>query len=116
MATISDIDGTLLNKGVQPIPKVIQFVETQSPPLYIITARPETDRTNTIVALQRAKVRYTRLMMANKGENPIDSKRRNATEVMNSNTVNVAVDNDPAIRSMYQSLGILKVIDPGSLK
>lgn len=110
MAIICDIDGTLLNKGVQPITKVVDYINKQKD-VYLVTARPEAERARTVAALRSAGIKYSQLLMKPKGQDDIPSKMLHVRHIP---SVTLAIDNDPATRAAYQKLGIA-TMDPKSI-
>lgn len=112
MGVIVDIDGTLLIRGVMPIAKTISAVNLNKD-VYLVTGRPESERAKTVLALKTARVSYKALLMNNTGSNvpamQIRSKRANAIRIMARNTITQAIDDNPAAREMYKSLGIANV-------
>jgi ribonucleotide monophosphatase NagD (HAD superfamily) len=113
MSIIVDIDGTMLARGKTPIRHVIDYVNSQGT-VYVITARPESRRAETVAALRSAGVHYNRLLMNSVGpthKDGIESKRRHARSLSG---VTEAIDNDAGVRRMYESLG-LKAVNPSSV-
>lgn len=113
---VSDIDGTVLYNGVQPMKKTIDFLKQNSSryKIVLITARPESKRDSTVAALRKAGVPYDRLMMNNVGpshRDGLESKRKNISSI---GRVVLAIDNDTDVRSLYTGLGI-KAVSPSKL-
>ena len=113
---VSDIDGTILYNGIQPIKKTIDFLKQNSSKykVVLITARPEAKRDSTVSALRKAGVSYDRLMMNNVGpshRDGLESKKKNISSI---GKVVLAIDNDADVRSLYSSLGV-KAISPSKL-
>ena len=115
MGMIVDIDGTILFQGVKPMVKTIRNINLENN-VFLITGRPESDRAKTIVALKAARISYRALLMNNTGSDApamqIRSKRMNAMRVMAHNPITKAIDDNPAAREMYKSLGIANVTAP----
>ena len=113
MATIVDIDDTLLRYGTQPIKRVIEYVNALPGAIYIVTGRPESTRRDTIRALRSAGVKYSRLFM-----NPYSTRESNKhkAEIARrlKGSVNLAIDNDAGARAAYSREGI-KAKDPATL-
>ena len=113
MATIVDIDDTLLRNGTQPIKRVIDYVNALPGAIYIVTGRPESTRKNTVQALRNAGVKYSRLIM-----NPYGTKDSNKhkAEVARrlKGSVSLAIDNDAGARAAYAKEGI-RTKDPATL-
>ena len=115
MAIICDIDNTLLRNGIQPIQKTIDVINRQGQ-VYLITGRSEADRAKTVLALRAAKIRYITLMMNSIGptaQEQLRSKRINASRLMGTKSITMAIDDDNMAQTMYRSLGIKSVMGPG---
>jgi len=113
MAVIVDIDGTLLAYGNKPIKRVIDHVNSLGT-VYIVTARPESRRADTVRSLRDAGIKYNRLLMNSVGpthKDGVESKRRHAKDLSG---VTEAIDNDADVRRMYQQEGI-KATNPSSI-
>ena len=113
MATIVDIDDTLLRNGTQPVKRVIDYVNALPGSIIIVTGRPKSQRKETVAALRAAGVRYSRLIM-NPGSTKDTAKYKYEIEVKLRNTVSLAIDNDPTMRAAYEKAGI-KTKDPAKL-
>jgi len=112
---ICDIDGTLLN-GSDLINKTWDYVQSLNGALYLVTARPESQRDETVADLSAAGVTYSRLIMKPlASDDSVDYKRATAEELLATKGVIVAVENDPATREAYASLGI-KVVNPSDIE
>lgn len=112
MATIVDIDGTLLAYGDKPMKRVIDYVNSLDN-VYIVTARQESRRYETARALKRAGVKYNRLLMNSVGpshKDGLESKRRHAQQI----NAKDAIENDADARRIYESLGI-NAVSPSSI-
>ncbi len=115
---IVDIDGTLLQNGVQPMQKVIDYVNNDYSEylVVVVTARLETDREATVAALSDAGFKYDRLIM--KQDETVDSSeyKKGVAEALiaDGKTINEAIENDADARDAYTQLGI-KAIDPNEL-
>lgn len=113
MATIVDIDDTLLRYGTRPIQRTIEYVNSLPGAIYIVTGRPESTRRETVRALRAAGVKYSRLIM-----NPYGTKDSNKhkAEVARrlKGSVDLAIDNDSGARAAYAKEGI-KTKDPETL-
>jgi len=109
---VCDIDDTLLHDGVYPIPKTIKFLNAQGQPIVIITARPESERDRTMIALHKAGVKFTKLLMKRPGLTDAASKLENVRSLQG---VTLAIDNNPDMRAAYKSIGI-PVLDPATIK
>ena len=105
MATIVDIDDTLLRNGTQPIKHVIDYVNGLKGEIYIVTGRPESMRDKTISALHAAGVRYSRLIMNPYGTKDSNKHKAEVASKLNAK-VSLAIDNDAGARAAYSKFGI----------
>lgn len=115
MSIIVDLDDTLIRNGVYPITKTIAKVNALPGPIVIITGRPENERAKTTATLNRLGIHYSKLLMNNlmpDHAGQLSSKAEHARSL--KGTATLAIDNDPASRHIYSSLGI-KAIDPKDL-
>lgn len=106
---IVDIDNTIIKNGIYPIKKMIDYVNdlAKTNKIYIITGRPESDRSETTKTLKKAGVKYNRLMMNNIGNNKesqLESKRKHAKSIKEK--VILAIDDNPKARNVYKEIGI----------
>lgn len=106
---IVDIDNTIIKNGIYPIKKMIDYVNelAKTNKIYIITGRPESDRSETTKTLKKAGVKYNRLMMNNIGNNKesqLESKRKHAQSIKEK--VMLAIDDNPKARNVYKEIGI----------
>ena len=115
---IVDIDGTLLENGVKPIQKVIDYVNYDYPEcvVAIVTGRLEADREATIAALSAVGVKYDQLIM--KQDDKIDTAeyKKGVAEgfIADGKSIDKAIDNDSAARDAYKELGI-DAVSPNEL-
>ena len=114
MATIIDIDDTLLRNGTQPIQRVIDYVNSLPGDKYIVTGRPESTRAETVRALKSARVRYTRLYM-NPYSTSNSNKHKGEIAQKLKGKVSLAIENNPSQRAIYSRYGI-KTMDPSTIK
>lgn len=114
MATIVDIDDTLLRNGSQPIQRVIDYVNSLPGPKYIVTGRPASTRAETVRALKSAGVKYSRLYM-NPYSTSNSNKHKEEIGRKLKGKVNLAIENNPEQRAIYSRLGI-KTKDPATIK
>jgi len=106
-AIICDIDDTLLTAGTRPIRAVIDYVNNLEGKLYIVTARLESDEEATRAALDAAGVRdYDLEMKSDDSISDAEYKRMEAEDIPQEYDVTLAIDNNPAMRRVYSSLGI----------
>lgn len=111
MATIVDIDDTLLRNGTQPIQRTIDYLKTLQGPIYIVTGRNPKQKAETVRALRSAGVRYSRLYM-NPG--PLSDNEYKYETAKRLNGVTLAIENNPEARAGYRRAG-LKTLDPAKL-
>ncbi|NDB59093.1 hypothetical protein EB001_11645 [bacterium] len=114
MATIVDIDDTLLRNGSQPIQRVIDYVNSLPGPKYIVTGRPASTRAETVRALKSAGVKYSRLYM-NPYSTSNSNKHKEEIGRKLKGKVNLAIENNPEQRAIYSRLGI-KTKNPATIK
>jgi hypothetical protein len=105
MATIVDIDDTLLRNGNQPVQRVIDYVNALPGALIIVTGRNQSQRKETVTALRRAGVKYSRLIM-NPGSSAETEKFKYEVGMKLKGSVNLAIDNNATMRAAYAKAGI----------
>ena len=105
MSTIVDIDDTLLRNGTQPIQRVIDYVNALPGSLIIVTGRNESQRKETVAALRRAGVKYSRLIM-NPGSSSETAKYKYEVGKKLRSQVSLAIDNNATMRAAYAKAGI----------
>lgn len=113
MATIVDIDGTLLRNGNQPIQRVIDYVNALPGSLIIVTGRNSSQRKETVKALRAAGVKYSRLIM-NPGSSAETADFKYKVGMRLKSSVNLAIDNNATMRAAYAKAGI-STKDPAHL-
>lgn len=113
MATIVDIDDTLLRNGTQPIRRVIDYVNSIPGAIYIVTGRPKSTRRQTVAALSAAGVKYSRLIMNPYGTKDSNKHKSEVAQRLKSQ-ISLAIDNDADARAAYSRAGI-KTKDPATL-
>jgi hypothetical protein len=113
LATIVDIDDTLLRNGTQPIKRVIDYVNALPGSIIIVTGRPQSKRKETVSALRAAGVKYSRLIM-NPGSTKDTAKYKYEVGMKLKGSVDLAIDNDPTMRAAYAKAGI-KTKDPATI-
>ena len=113
MATICDIDDTLLRNGTQPIRKVIDYVNALPGALILVTGRNVSQRAETVKALRAAGVKYSRLIM-NPGSSSETADFKYNVGLKLKGSVNLAIDNNPIMRAAYAKAGI-PTKDPATL-
>jgi ribonucleotide monophosphatase NagD (HAD superfamily) len=116
MATIvCDIDGTLIAPGGAVITEVRDFLNEHADEytIAIVTARGESRRMSTTLALSNADVAYDRLLMNKVGPTHEDGLQSKKDNVNTLTDVVLAIDNDADVRSLYESMGIAAVA-PGA--
>ena len=105
MSTIVDIDDTLLRNGNQPIQRVIDYVNALPGSLIIVTGRNKSQRKETVAALRRAGVKYSRLIM-NPGSSADTAKYKYEVGKKLRSQVSLAIDNNATMRAAYAKAGI----------
>ena len=113
MATICDIDDTLLRNGTQPIQRVIDYVNALPGSLILVTGRNVSQRKETVAALRAAGVKYNRLIM-NPGSSAETAKFKYDVGMQLRSYVDLAIDNNPTMRAAYAKAGI-PTKDPATL-
>jgi len=113
MSTIVDIDGTLLRNGNQPIQRVIDYVNSLPGSLIIVTGRNKSQRKETVSALHKAGVKYSRLII-NPGSSADTANYKYEVGKKLRTQVNLAIDNNATMRAAYTKAGI-PTKDPASL-
>jgi|SRR5882672_11158705 len=115
---VSDIDGTLLNKGIQPIQNVIQLLTSHKQAgwrVVLITGRPESERSNTEAILHKVQVAYDSLLMNNVGVSHPKQLQSKEDNLKTLGPVDLAIDNDPMVRKMYKLDNVATVVDPAKI-
>lgn len=112
MPIIVDIDDTLLRNGVQPIERVIEYVNSLNGPIFIVTGRTTSQREATEKALDDAGVNYDRLLMNPYGAD--ETLRWKQEIALRYSDAELAIDNDPDARAIYRAAGI-PTKDPASI-
>lgn len=113
MATIVDIDDTLLRNGTQPIQRTIEYIKTLKGPIYIVTGRSPKQRSETVGALRAAGVRYSALYM-NPGPMSDNEYKGEMGKKLKARGVTLAIENNPDARAAYSRAG-LETKDPAKL-
>lgn len=110
-----DIDGTLMTPS-GPIENTIDFLLDQADEfaIYILTARNENKRSATEAMLSKFDVPYERLIMSNTDEPQPVFKKRVMKELMESQNVVFAIENDEAVLAEYRKLGV-KTMTPSQV-
>jgi len=110
-ANIADIDGTLVTFQGDKNEKVYAYFDSfEDTELIIITARLESERTDTVAELDSLDVDYDQLLM--KPNADLDStewKKQTAEKLLETYNVMVAVDDNADIRAAYADLGITAI-------
>jgi hypothetical protein len=114
MATICDIDDTLLKNGNKPMQNVIDYVNALPGAVILVTGRNNTDRAKTIKALKSAGVKYSKLIM-NPGSTykTANFKYRVGLRLVRC-SVGLAIDNNRRMRDAYSRAGIA-TLDPAEI-
>ena len=114
-AIIVDIDGTLLTYQGDPIRNVVDFVDSYDGEVIIVTARLEDQRDTTIAELDAAGVDYDDLYMKqNRDADSTAYKAETVKDLLDAYNIQLAIENDEAIRAEYERIGLL-VVPPGDV-
>lgn len=113
-AIITDIDGTILEKGL-PVDAVIEYVANHSADVIVLTNRPDADRASTEKQLAAAGLAYSSLLM-NPGSDPASVFKKSSVQKLMDDGIKPVefIDDSPANRNAVKSLGI-KVTDPADI-
>lgn len=117
-AIIVDIDGTLL-EGQTPIENVVDYVRQAFSDHYvaIITARYDSRRDETVRTLRELDIPYDSLTMrTDESMSGPAHKRQAGARLAARKNVTLAIENDPAARAAYESIGIPRVVGPTSIR
>lgn len=109
-AVIVDIDGTLFaGDGVNE--RLLAYLDSfEDTEIFIVTARLESDRAQTLDQLESFDVDFDRLYMKPDADtDTVEYKRDTARMLLETYNVMVAIDNDPDNREAFQSLGITAI-------
>jgi hypothetical protein len=111
---ISDIDGTVLEKGV-PIDAVIKYIKKAGFSVHFLTNRPESDRSKTIKDLEIVGIESISLIM-NGGDEPSGIFKNKAVKKLmdDGDEPQEFIDDSIANRNAVASLGI-KVTNPADI-
>jgi HK97 family phage prohead protease len=103
---LSDIDGTLLNGGNRN-ERVWEYIQSLDGALFILTGRPESQRTETEQDLANADITYSRLIMndGSTADSP-EYKKAKAEELLNTYNIVVAIENNAQTLRYFRELGI----------
>ena len=104
-AIIVDIDDTLIHNG-QPMQRVIDYVDALDGSKFIVTARREAQRAETVSELERFGIKYSRLYMKNEDVVSSAYKKQIARDLLKTFDVYLAIDNDENNRQVFAELGI----------
>jgi HK97 family phage prohead protease len=116
-AIIVDIDGTLISFEGEPLRNVVDFVDDYEGAVLIVTARVEADRAATIAELEAADVDWDELYM--KPTPDADSlmfKSEMVKDLLDVWNLELAIENDAAVRAEYARLGITAVVPSAVLE
>lgn len=110
-ANIADIDGTLVTFSGDKNQKVYDYFDSfEDTELIIVTARLESERSDTVAELDGLDISYDQLLM--KPNADLDStawKKQTAEKLLETYNVMVAVDDNADIRAAYADLGITAI-------
>ena len=112
--TITDIDGTIIDRGM-PVENVLDYIDELGNDVIVLTNRPESQRTKTEQDLADVELEYTRLIM-NGGSTPApEFKKAEVKKLLDEGfDPQVFIDNDKANRDAVESLGV-KTLDPADI-
>lgn len=114
VATICDIDDTLLSKG-SPVQSVIDYVNNLDGVVFVVTGRNESERASTIADLKSAGVVYEKLFMNPDSATPTSEfKSKVAEDLLKDYDVTLAIDNNADNRAAFDALGI-PTLDPADI-
>ena len=112
---ISDIDGTLIAGG-RLIQKTYDYIKTLEGKLFVVTGRPESQRSETVTQLHGLGVRYSRLIMnPDSTATSPEYKKATAERLLKTYNVVAAIENNPTALGYYRQLGIHGV-NPSTIK
>lgn len=111
---VCDIDGTLIQGGAR-VERVWSYVEDAEGALFIVTGRPENERSDTESQLADLDIEYSRLIM-NDGStaDSAEYKKATAEKLLETYDVVLAVENDAKTLRYYRELGI-DAVDPADI-
>ena len=112
---LSDIDGTLLNGGNRN-DRVWEFIQSLDGSLFILTGRPESERSQTERDLAQADITYSRLIMndGSTADSP-SFKKAKAEELLKTYDIVAAIENNDTTLRYFRELGI-DAYSPGSIR
>ncbi len=94
-AVITDIDDTIITRGVRPVRDVIDHINILPGDLFVITAREERQRGITLTTLVNAGLRaFTLLMRPNESVDAIEFKTTQAKRIQEKYRVSHVFEND----------------------
>lgn len=113
---ISDFDDTLFVGGGLNS-RVYSFIESQDADLYVVTARHESDRRDTIDLLDKLGVEYEKLIMQPDEQNDNAVYKGNVASDLLAEGFDVVyvVENDAEARAAYKTAGVQNVFNPDDL-
>jgi GNAT superfamily N-acetyltransferase len=118
-AIIIDIDETLVDSEGNAIKKTLEWIDENrnGRSVIVLTARGEESRGRTEASLKKVGLKYDDLFMSSLPAGAyVESKRWRVNKLLEENYIlDMAIDDDPDVRSMYKSLGIGVVVDPVEL-
>ena len=112
-AIIVDIDDTLIHNG-EPMQRVIDYVDSLDGKKFIVTARREAQRSETVAELEKFDIKYSRLYMKNEDIVSSTYKKQIAQDLLKTFNVYLAIDNDSSNRQAFDSLNI-ETLDPADI-
>ena len=116
-AIIVDIDGTLISFEGEPIRNVVDFVDEYEGTVLIVTARVEADRAATIAELEAADIDWDELYMKpTADDDSLMFKSETVKDLLDVWNLELAIENDAAVRAEYARLGITAVVPSAVLE
>lgn len=111
-AVITDIDGTIIERGTRPIRDVIDYINSLPGDLFVVTGREERQRATTITTLNNAGLRsFILLMRPDESVDQVSFKAGEAERIAQDYRITHVFENDGVARAAYADLG-LTVINP----
>lgn len=109
-AIILDIDNTLIRDGVFQKSVYDYALTFENTVIFIVTARPETQREATEQELDGFGIDYAELFMKPQADtDSTEYKTQTASQLLQMHNVMVAIDDSTPIRNAYAGLGILAI-------
>jgi len=113
---VVDLDGTLIVDGKTNEP-VYKWIDLAKKSLFIVSARPESDREEIIAELNRLTIEYQELILSDGsiGSAPMFKAATVENLVDEGYTIEYVIDADSGARLAYEEAGVKNVYDPENL-